>query len=277
MWSLLDADQEIPWPDQPLVLHHKWRFWVQPYNASYHTRVGYGFNTALLIGSPWEFDVPKCADGVEGCELVNGSWIHTISGSTTGHHSFVALNFHCHAPTCLSMSVYACEIGTPLEDCNATVGKLLCEQWPVYGGTGAPQLNGTRFDEPGYIAIPDCAWGDAQFGLEAPPNLEGVPLHMVKRSNATWGHYGELQRVVCLCFIVCVCAYVCCEWCVYHSIAPVHPCACFRQLLHCIVLHVPYVRGHGSVRAAWYYHVMSLVYSVHGVPCALRTCGIQHF
>jgi hypothetical protein len=29
-WSLLDADQEIPWTDQPLVFHHKYRFWVSP-------------------------------------------------------------------------------------------------------------------------------------------------------------------------------------------------------------------------------------------------------
>jgi hypothetical protein len=43
-----------------------------------------------------------------------------------------------------------------------------------------------------YIAIPDCFWGDAQFGLEAPPDLTGLPLHMVKRANATWGHYGEM-------------------------------------------------------------------------------------
>ena len=29
MWSLLDADQEIPWPDQPLEFVHKWRFHVR--------------------------------------------------------------------------------------------------------------------------------------------------------------------------------------------------------------------------------------------------------
>ena len=56
MWSLLDADQEIPWADQPLVFHHKYRFWVQPYNESYHTRLDLGerLGAALLIGSPWE-------------------------------------------------------------------------------------------------------------------------------------------------------------------------------------------------------------------------------
>jgi hypothetical protein len=28
MWSLLDADQTIPWVDQPLIFSHKYRFWV---------------------------------------------------------------------------------------------------------------------------------------------------------------------------------------------------------------------------------------------------------
>ena len=127
---------------------------------------------------------------------VNGTWIHTVSGSTMGHHTFAALNFHCHAPTCLSMEVFACAVGVALEDCNGTVGpparqrlhpstkaslknrlriaqcitsrsttpqvgKLLCRQMPVYGGTGDALLNGTLFDESGYISIPDCFWGPA--------------------------------------------------------------------------------------------------------------------
>ena len=118
--------------------------------------------------------------------------VHTVSGSTTGAHTFAALNFHCHAPTCLSMAVYSCAVGTPLSACNASVGKLLCEERPVHGGSGNPTQNNTRFDEPGYIAIPDCFWGDAAFGLEAPLNLTGVPLHMVKTCNATFEHYGEM-------------------------------------------------------------------------------------
>merc|ERR1711924_413196 len=156
------------------------------------THAGETAGSALLIGSPWEFDVPKCSEGVPGCSMEGNSWIHTINGSTMGHHTFAALNFHCHAPTCLSMAVYACAKGTPLEDCNATVGKLLCMQRPVYGGSGNTALHGTRFDEAGYIAIPDCFWGAEEYGLEAPINVEGIPLHMVKTSNATWGHYGEM-------------------------------------------------------------------------------------
>ena len=62
MWSLLDADQDIPWTDQPLVFHHKYRFWVQPFDASYHTQLDLGerdMNVDKLIdvlarqASPW--------------------------------------------------------------------------------------------------------------------------------------------------------------------------------------------------------------------------------
>ena len=55
----MSADQEIPWADKPLVFSHKYRLWVQPYNESYHTEVGFGNGAALLIGSPYEYDVPK--------------------------------------------------------------------------------------------------------------------------------------------------------------------------------------------------------------------------
>ena len=58
-------------------------------------------------------------------------------GKHVGKHTFVALNNHCHAPTCLAMEVYACAKGTPLEACDTTAGKLVCRTEPVYGGTGA--------------------------------------------------------------------------------------------------------------------------------------------
>jgi hypothetical protein len=195
MWSLLDADQEIPWTDRPLVFHHKYRFWVQPYNKTYHQPLilGESAGAAILIGSPWEYDVPKCAPGVAGCAVENGTWVHTIKGNRIGSRTFVSLNNHCHAPTCLSAEVYACAKGTALTDCNATTGKLICRTAPVYGGTGNPTQAGTRFDEPGYIAIPDCEWGSAEYGLEAPIDVTGLPLHVVKKANATDGHYGEMS------------------------------------------------------------------------------------
>ena len=99
------------------------------------------------------------------------------------------------------MSVYACPMGSSLQDCaNATSAsdaeargyKLLCRQEPVYGGSGDKRESGTKFDEHGYIAIPDCLWGSADQGLVSPLNLTGVPLFIVKTSNATLGHYGEM-------------------------------------------------------------------------------------
>lgn len=195
MWSLLDADQQIPWTDRPLIFHHKYRFWVQPYNETYHKALTLGERTgsALLVGSPWEFDVPKCAQDVPGCSMINGTWIHTVNGSMMGKRTFVTLNNHCHAPTCHSVSVYACPKGTALADCNASTGKLICESRPIYGGTGQPGLNGTRFDEPGYVAIPQCHWGSSEYGLTPPVDVDGLTLHVVKTANATEGHYGEMS------------------------------------------------------------------------------------
>jgi len=195
MWSLLDADQMIPWADQPLVFHHKYRFWVQPYDDSYHTKLtlGESVGSALLLGSPWEYDIPACAADVPGCRLVGGMWVHTVTGNHIGRHTFVALNNHCHAPACLAVEVYACPKGSPLEACSAATGKLICRTAPVLGGTGDPAIVGTRFDEPGYIAIGDCMWGSADNGLEPPLDLTDVPLHVVKTSNATHGHYGEMS------------------------------------------------------------------------------------
>ena len=44
LWSLLDADQDIPWADQPLVMMHKWRIYVQPYVDGYHKNVNLKIN-----------------------------------------------------------------------------------------------------------------------------------------------------------------------------------------------------------------------------------------
>ena len=169
---------------------------MQPFDPTYHAplTLGESVGAALLLGSPWEYDVPQCAAGVAGCSLAadGRTWLHTLVGRQVGRHTFVANNFHCHAPSCLEMRVYACDRATPLEACDATNGELICRTAPVYGGAADPTLNGTRFDEPGYIAIADCMWGDAKYGLEPPVEMEGLPLHLVKGSNATNGHYGEM-------------------------------------------------------------------------------------
>eukprot|EP01060_Flectonema_neradi_P014145 TRINITY_DN20862_c0_g1_i1.p1 TRINITY_DN20862_c0_g1~~TRINITY_DN20862_c0_g1_i1.p1 ORF type:complete len:767 (+),score=171.44 TRINITY_DN20862_c0_g1_i1:37-2337(+) len=188
MWSLLDADQEIPWVDQPLEYHLKFRFWVQPYNASYHKmikRVTWG------IASPVEYDVPKCDSKTPNCEQQpDGSWVHTIRGTYEESGSLIGAHFHCHAPTCLSMAMYRCDKSIGLNNCNETTGELLCNENPIYGGTG--KIRNKTFDEAGYILQPPCLWGDAEFGLEPPPTVTGYILHTVKHSNATFGHHGEM-------------------------------------------------------------------------------------
>jgi hypothetical protein len=184
MWSLLDADQEIPWADQPLEYHLKFRFWYQEYKPNRgdgqpsHQNVK---RTTWGIASPVEYDVPKCGTGVPGCtQQEDGNWIHTIRGSFKGNGKLVAAHFHCHAPTCLSMTMYD----------NAT-GEVICEERPIYGGTGV--IPEARYDEPGYILQPPCLWGDnPELGLEPPLDVNGRELYTIKTSNATYGHHGEM-------------------------------------------------------------------------------------
>merc|ERR1719322_744624 len=153
MFSLLDADQEIPWPDQPLEYVQKFRFYYQPYDASYHTNVK---RTTGGIASPVEYDVPKCAPGVMGCsQNPDGTWTHTISGTFKAEGKLAAAHFHCHAPTCLSVAMY-----------NDATGELICAERPIYGGTGA--IHNQAMDEPGFIAQPPCLWGSPEHGLEEP-------------------------------------------------------------------------------------------------------------
>jgi len=176
MWSLLDEDQEIPWSDQPITYHHKFRFHFQEYNASYHKDLSHA---AWGIASPVEYDVPQCPPGtkVEDC-------VHTITGLLTpapagGNLRLAAAHFHCHAPTCLSMELW-----------NNATGELLCREEPYYGGTGHEKEE--RFNERGFITVPPCLWGSEEDGFEAPPLLSGVPLYAIKRANNTYGHHGEM-------------------------------------------------------------------------------------
>jgi len=186
MFSLLDADQEIPWVDRPLEYNMKFRFWVQPYNKSVHQRVE---RVTWGIASPVEYDVPKCGPDVPKCtKAADGSWIHTITGTWDSGGKVLAAHFHCHAPTCLEMTMYKCPKGTRV--CNATTGSVLCSEKPIYGGTG--KVKSPDADEPGYILQPPCLWGNPKYGLEPPVDVGNYTLGTVKHSNATWGHHGEM-------------------------------------------------------------------------------------
>jgi len=191
MFSLLDADQPIPWPDKPLTYTLKFRFWYQDYDPARHTTVRYshlGKGTDWSIGAgPMapgygaEYDVPKCSEGMPGCTFEDGTWVHTITGNfvVNGGGKPVVAHLHCHAPTCLSMAVY-----------NNLTGRLICEEKAMFG----QDTKGDKFGEPGFIVMPPCVWGSAEDGLEPPPDLTGVPLHVVKRANATHAHHGEMAH-----------------------------------------------------------------------------------
>lgn len=174
MWSLLDADQDIPWPDQPLVYHLKFRLWFQEHDPSYHQMV---YRTTWGIASPVEYDVPRCAQGTRARDCVHtitGTWDVKEEKGKSVH--LVAAHFHCHAPTCLSVELY-----------NNGTGELLCREASIYGGGKDP-----KFDEPGFFAVPPCIWGDVAQGLEPPPIVSGQRLHARKRANSTYGHHGEM-------------------------------------------------------------------------------------
>ena len=108
--------QEIPWADTPLVYSLKFRIWAQPYDATVHTAVR---RTTWGIASPVEYDVPRCGEGVAGCTRATKSsggdgsgrgWVHTINGTFEGGGRLAAAHFHCHAPTCLSVAMYRCNM-----------------------------------------------------------------------------------------------------------------------------------------------------------------------
>lgn len=79
----------------------------------------------------------------------------------------------CHAPTCLAMELW-----------NNQTGELLCRQTPIYGGTGDVTI-GDKFDEPGYILVPPCLWGDDP-ALEPMPLVSGVELTIKAITNSTY-------------------------------------------------------------------------------------------
>merc|ERR1719231_526483 len=89
---------------------------------------------------------------------------------------------HCHAPSCIDISLYRNDTGTP---------ELLCRQRSAYG---QGDVKGDKFDEAGYIVLPPCLWGSSDEGLEPPSWLPpNTPMYSVKRNRNTHaGHYGEM-------------------------------------------------------------------------------------
>lgn len=181
-WHLLDADQDIPWLDQPLVYYKKFRVYFQEYVPKHHVNIerhDWGVGSG---GNHDEYDVPQCARGtpVDKCtHTVTGTWIPIPASNQPTR--LVALHHHCHAPTCLKIETW-----------NNDTGELICRTRPVYGGTGGYVADEKRFDEPGYVAIPSCMWGNEEDGLAPPILMNGVTIHVVAVTNNTYGHHGEM-------------------------------------------------------------------------------------
>lgn len=180
LFTLLDKDQPTPWQDTPLEYHMKFRIYYQEdpsiANVFQHNWGG--------MATPTEYDVPKCADGVEGCQFIDGHWIHSMNGTWTVKQMTggvpwrpVTIHGHCHAPTCIEFNLY-----------NADTGELICSQKPIYG-----QSNKT-FDEKGYLSVPPCVFGSSQDGLFNIPNISAeTNLFSNKTCKADAGHHGEMS------------------------------------------------------------------------------------
>lgn len=181
-WKLLDADQEIPWQDQPLEYYKKFRIYFQEYNSSFHKQINRQDWGIAADGDHAEYDVPQCAPGTPTAECthtITGTWMPVSASSKDVH--LVKAHFHCHAPTCLRVEMW-----------NNDTGKLLCRQEPVYGGRNGTWLDLPAYAEPGYIATPPCMWGSPEHGLEPPPLVSGVNIRVVAVTNNTYGHHGEM-------------------------------------------------------------------------------------
>eukprot|EP00930_Biecheleria_cincta_P083378 TRINITY_DN72962_c0_g1_i1.p1 TRINITY_DN72962_c0_g1~~TRINITY_DN72962_c0_g1_i1.p1 ORF type:complete len:758 (+),score=77.23 TRINITY_DN72962_c0_g1_i1:72-2345(+) len=178
-WHLLDADQSVPWQDQPLEYWMKFRMYYQEYDPAHHVMATYGPDwTQWGIGANTaEYDVPQCPPGtpVEQCK-------HEITGVVTPVGTdlhIVAAHYHCHAPTCLAIEIW-----------NKQTGELLCREAARYGNGTDLLPGGDRFDQENYIDQPPCLWGSPP--LEPPPLVSGIPLLIKAVTNSTYSHLGEM-------------------------------------------------------------------------------------
>jgi len=201
--SLLDKAQEIPWQDEPLEYHLKFRFYFEEYkkpsnlseSPSHQQLIRLYWQTEAHAG---EYDIVQCRGGTPSsecvqtitsrwtirdmtrdCPLHDASWC-TGRGSTDSSKTegvkLIYAGPHCHAPTCLSMDLY-----------NADTGQLLCHMEPIHGS------GKDVYDEHGYLSIPPCLWGDASEGLVEPQLLSlDTTLMSIKRNNSTLPHTGEM-------------------------------------------------------------------------------------
>jgi hypothetical protein len=202
--SLLDKEQENPWPGQYLEYYLKFRFYFEEFKPvppnsveapSHHNLIRLYWTTEAFAG---EYDIVPCREGVPPSQCVHvitGRWkvsemlhdcsIADASGCTgigskdpskTEGVKLIYAGPHCHAPSCLSMDLI-----------NADTGRLICHVEPLHGESDE------LYDEHGFIAIPPCLWGDKADGLLEPELLSlNTTLLSIKRNNNTWPHTGDM-------------------------------------------------------------------------------------
>ena len=149
--SLLDADQQpVGRPAAQLLAQVPLLVpGVRPTGPSHtnvlHTRAGAGAARRVRRAAVRAGDADG---GVRAHD--HGLGVFEPKGHSLPPKRLVAAHFHCHAPTCLSISLLPC---APNSTTACLDKRLMCRESPLYGGVG-PALDLKRFDEPGYIAQP---------------------------------------------------------------------------------------------------------------------------
>ena len=89
---------------------------------------------------------------------------------------------HCHAPSCIREEFW-----------NADTGEIICNITALYGSDEyGPRT--MAFNEPNYIAIPPCIFGN-QPGLQTPFQITpDTNILAVKYFNNTYRHLGQMAQ-----------------------------------------------------------------------------------
>ena len=164
---LLDSNQTVP----PAIdtFRMKFRIWFEEYTNQRNAFFMFWTNE----GGAGEYDVPQCKpgtppsecvytttslfkvrDSMRKCRSMSDPWC-AANWNESSKVMLLRAGTHCHAPACLGTDLYVCPEGAAT--CDATNGKLLCSNTPIYGGGSSTD----RFDEPGYVLM--CLGGTAAY------------------------------------------------------------------------------------------------------------------
>jgi len=177
-WFLLDADQEIPWSDQPIEYELKFRLYFADFDPAYHKQPGILF---WGLGSIIENDVPK-SDEKDGLYITDGYYKFPRTPGQPKQKAMTIFS-HFHVGAAIAMEVYKFDEKTGAK-------QLLCNNTAV-PGQGRPDV---PYDEEHYISIMYCHFSDnPEYGLEPMPEVTDATFYFRKIHNATYGHTGDMS------------------------------------------------------------------------------------